>query len=85
MSDFGPELVAAIRSQLAVSEDLATRLAVAAMPLWAALEQEGMVDGFGGMECERVLPAALAFIRESANRAPDLSLPVDWTKPPREM
>lgn len=67
---FDGTLVAAICHQLGVDVVRATRLATAATPLWSELERAGMVDTFGGAECERVLPAALAFIRESANQVP---------------
>ena len=43
--------------------------------LWDALERLGIVDSFDGMECRRVLPAALAFIRYEANRGPDTTAP----------
>ncbi len=46
-------------------------------PLWDALASHGIVDSFGGAECERVLPAALAFIYEAANRGPSFEVP-DW-------
>jgi hypothetical protein len=77
-----PEEVEFLRESLsteALSDDLRDRishdqlieLAVAAEPLWNALERVGgMVDSWGGSEFRRVFPETLAFICESANQAP---------------
>jgi len=51
-----------------VNAEQARTLAVAAEPLWHALEECGMVDDYGSMECARVLPAALEFIHDEVNR-----------------
>lgn len=53
-----------------VDRGTARRLAVAAEPLWEALEAEGWVDTFARAECRRVLPDALLFIRGQANADP---------------
>lgn len=51
-----------------ISHDQLIELAVAAEPLWNALESVGgMVDSWGGSEFRRVFPQTLAFIYESAN------------------
>ncbi len=51
-----------------VNAEQARTLAAAAEPLWHALEECGMVDDYGSMECARVLPAALEFIHDEVNR-----------------
>ncbi len=51
-----------------VTAEQARTLAAAARPLWLALKKLGMVDGYGGLKCQRVLPAALEFIHNEANR-----------------
>ena len=54
-----------------ISHEQLVELAVAAEPLWNALESVGgMVDSWGGSEFRHVLPRTLAFIYESANQAP---------------
>jgi hypothetical protein len=54
-----------------ISHEQLVELAVAAEPLWNALETVGgMVDSWGGSEFRRVFPETLAFIYESANQAP---------------
>ena len=51
-----------------ISHDQLIELAVAAEPLWNALERVGgMVDSWGGGEFQRVFPETLRFIYESAN------------------
>lgn len=39
--------------------------------LWHAFEEHGMVDGWLGGECRRVLPEALRFIHRAANTRPE--------------
>ena len=53
-----------------ISHDQLIELAVAAKPLWNALEGSGMVDSWGGSEFRRVFPQTLGFIRASANQGP---------------
>jgi len=54
-----------------ISHEQLVELAVAAEPLWKALESVGgMVDSWGGSEFRHVFPKTLAFIYESANQAP---------------
>ena len=48
----------------------ATEVALAAQPLWDALEECGLVDSFGGAECARVLPQAIELIYRQANIPP---------------
>ncbi len=54
-----------------ISHEQLVELAVAAEPLWNALETVGgMVDSWGGSEFRRVFPETLGFIYESANQTP---------------
>ncbi len=70
-ADLEAELHDGIRKALPNAKGLsAERIAAAAQPLWDELEEMGMVDGFGGCESRRVLPAALAFIRYECNAGP---------------
>lgn len=78
------ELLAAVTAALDIDPDEADRarvLVTAAEPLWRALESFGMVDGYGGAECRRVLPAMLAFAHREANAGPfsDVSAMVTQT------
>jgi hypothetical protein len=74
MTNVTVELVAAIAARLG-DDRLAFKLASAAEPLWNVLEEAAMVDSFGGMECTRVLPTAIAFIRAEANTVPSCVKP----------
>ena len=68
-------LALAIEVELGVSSEDAQALAASAEPLWEVLERLGWTDRYGGMECHRVLPAALSFIHREANQGPfDASL-----------
>jgi len=74
-----PEEVAFLRENLSteslpdelrdlISHDQLIELAVAAEPLWNAMEGVGgMVDSWGGSEFQHVFPEMLAFIYRSAN------------------
>lgn len=61
------ELGRAIARGTDLTAEQAEKVARAAAPLWRALEEECLVDGFGGMECERVLPQAVGRILRLAN------------------
>ena len=65
-----PHLDDAVAKALGVEPDHAAAIAAAAEPLWDALADRGIIDTYGGMECVRVLPAALAFIHQQANIRP---------------
>jgi len=64
------EMEAAVADVLKIwdHERNAEAVTSAARLLWDALADLGMVDDFGGLQCERVLPEALAFIGYEANR-----------------
>lgn len=50
-----------------LTDEEARTISAAAKPLWEAMASLGMVDGWGGCECKRVVPEAIAFIHREAN------------------
>lgn len=52
------------------TEEDTQNLLQAIVPFWLELEHLGWVDGFGGVEFDRVFPKMLAFIRSTANEMP---------------
>lgn len=64
------DLVEAIESELGITREAAGELLVAARPLWKKMANLGMVDGWAGAECARVLPKMLSYARAEANKPP---------------
>ena len=64
------EVVDAVQATLRVETAAAEAIVRASLPLWAAMEEVGLVDGWGGREFVRVFPVMLGAMAEALQPPP---------------